>query len=190
MNARHLRTADYLRQAWKNGGGATTEIARQGDGGPWLWRVSLAEVERSGPFSHFPGYDRCITLIEGDGMTLRVDGREHPLERHRPFEFDGGAETEGRLAGGPVKDLNLMVDRARARGGVTIHEGDASFLADADWMLVVVLQGEASLVCDGQDHRLGAREALRLDGARGSLCHVRALQPGTAIADIRIQRKE
>lgn len=190
MKALHLRPADYLRQAWKNGGGTTTEIARHGDGGPWMWRVSIADVERSGPFSHFPGYERCITLIEGDGMTLRMDGREHALRRYRPFEFDGGAATEGHLAGGAVKDLNLMVDRMRARGSVAIHTGDASFLADADWVLVVVLQGEASLVCDGQDHRLQTLEALRLDDARGGLCHVRALLPGTVVADIRIQHKE
>jgi len=140
MNARRLGAADFIRQRWKNGAGTTTEIARHDEDGRWLWRVSVADVERSGPFSHFVGYERSITLLEGEGMTLRVDSDTvHTLERHRPFTFDGGAVTEGLLQGGPVKDLNLMVDRERARGQVTILSSDASFVIASPWMLVLVL---------------------------------------------------
>jgi environmental stress-induced protein Ves len=190
MKAVHLTARDYVRQPWKNGGGTTTEIARHDEGRRWLWRVSIADVERSGPFSHFVGYDRIITLLEGDGMTLRVDGAvEHTLERHRPFGFDGGAATEGVLAGGPVKDLNLMVDRERAHGRVAIRSSDTSFLVASPWVLVIALEGEASLVCEGEDHRLRRGEALRLDDAQDRLCHARALEPGTVLAEIRIDRK-
>ncbi len=37
----------------------------------FLWRVSIADVERDGPFSRFPGIDRTIVLLEGAGMRLR-----------------------------------------------------------------------------------------------------------------------
>jgi environmental stress-induced protein Ves len=54
--------------AWLNGGGLTRELAR----GPvssaqaeFGWRLSLADIERDGPFSSMPGCDRSFALVEG-----------------------------------------------------------------------------------------------------------------------------
>ena len=76
-----LRAPDYHLMPWKNGGGSTTEIAIYPEassvsGVPFLWRVSIAEVTVNGPFSSFPGYDRHIMVIEGEGMRLDA-GRLH-----------------------------------------------------------------------------------------------------------------
>lgn len=62
---------------WKNGGGSTEEITR--DAGTGLegfgWRLSIADIGESGGFSTFPGYERVISVLQGDGMTLTVDGQ-------------------------------------------------------------------------------------------------------------------
>ena len=41
---------------WRNGGGTTSEIVVEpGPGGRFHFRLSIADVEASGPFSGFPG---------------------------------------------------------------------------------------------------------------------------------------
>jgi environmental stress-induced protein Ves len=105
---------------WRNGGGTTTEIAIAPEGAAvsgarFLYRVSIADVATDGPFSRFLGYDRHIMLLAGAGMTL--DGGAHGRIDLRPFEaraFSGDWAIEGTLVAGPVRDFNLMVDRARA----------------------------------------------------------------------------
>jgi environmental stress-induced protein Ves len=106
---------------WRNGGGTTTElvIAPEGaaaSGERFLYRVSIADVASDGPFSRFDGYDRHIMLLAGAGMTLDcgAHGRIELAERFEARLFSGDWDVVGRLAAGPVRDLNLIVDRARA----------------------------------------------------------------------------
>ncbi|WP_236569974.1 HutD/Ves family protein [Streptomyces mexicanus] len=122
--SRVLRAGDRTVTPWKNGGGVTREVAAGPDGAgldDFTWRVSLAEVARGGPFSAFPGVDRIITVVDGPGMELTVDGTPHTLAApYRPFAFPGDAETTCRLLGGPLVDLNVMTRRTRATAHVRI----------------------------------------------------------------------
>ena len=55
------------------GGGSTTEIAVAPPGAgfdDFDWRVSLATITQDGPFSAFPGIDRTLALVDGDGCLL------------------------------------------------------------------------------------------------------------------------
>jgi uncharacterized protein len=110
-----LRYSDYVPEPWKNGQGITREIMKHApdDGDDFLWRLSLAEVGQSGPFSAFDGYDRTITLLGGDGFSLNFeDGTVTVLETpHEPYDFDGGAPLQCELLGRMSQDLNLMVKR-------------------------------------------------------------------------------
>ena len=75
---RVLTPADYRRMPWKNGGGHTTEIAAEPPGAgmaSFAWRVSVADIAHDGPFSAFPGVDRTLVLLAGDGMRLATAGR-------------------------------------------------------------------------------------------------------------------
>jgi environmental stress-induced protein Ves len=108
----------WSRQPWRNGGGITHELLREGPAdGPFLLRVSVADVEREGPFSRFDGVDRVIALLEGQGFVLhREDGSETVVrERGVPVSFAGEEPITCTLLDGPVRDLNVMVDRARLR---------------------------------------------------------------------------
>src|SRR3954469_7451139 len=98
MNITRRGPHEFEKQSWKNGGGTTTELARDGAGDAFAWRLSVAEIERSGPFSEFPGYERTIMLLEGGGMELTVGSRTVRLARPlQPFVFDGAAKTTCRL---------------------------------------------------------------------------------------------
>jgi environmental stress-induced protein Ves len=129
---RHLRSRDYRQVAWRNGGGVTAEIAVVPDAGEFDWRVSMAEVASDGAFSVFPGVDRVLTVIAGDGLTLEIDGRP-AAPGHEPFAFPGDVPCFARLTAGPITDLNVMTRRGRCRA---------------------VLQRSAQEVVPGATHRL------------------------------------
>lgn len=113
---------------WANGGGLTREVAAERDADGILWRVSLAEVEAEGPFSAFPGIHRILTVVRGRGMELETpDGvlRAQPMQ---PVRFSGALPVIGRLPGGPIRDLNVMLREGRYRGQVarlgTLPQGE------------------------------------------------------------------
>lgn len=138
---------------WKNGGGVTRELWKlphPSDPARFLARVSIATVGASGPFSVFPGVDRTLMILEGAGVVLTIDGtREVVLDQPlRPFAFPGETEIQCRLLGGPVRDFNLMVDRALAQGSlevVRLASGETRTLAGAGTVLLHVLEGRAML---------------------------------------------
>ncbi|MBL8514402.1 MAG: HutD family protein, partial [Betaproteobacteria bacterium] len=163
-----LTSESYLCQPWKNGGGTTLEIAREDLEGRMLWRVSIATVASSGPFSDFSGYRRTILLLSGAGMVLGFDGvPPQRLDRpHVPFEFDGGASVHGELIDGPVEDFNLMVDAVRATGTLDVLDLGAAQLTvapDHDTALLFALSGAVRVDADGHRYDLAERESLRLD---------------------------
>ncbi|MFH8348138.1 HutD family protein [Streptomyces sp. NPDC018045] len=124
---RVLRAAGRTASAWSNGGGVTREIAAAPPGAGWDafdWRVSLAEVGRDGPYSALPGVDRVLTVAEGAGLELTVDGVRHVLPGpYRPFAFPGDATTACRLLDGPVINLNVMLRRGRSTATVETVRG-------------------------------------------------------------------
>ena len=73
MKLAQRSVSERVRQAWKNGGGVTEELAIHERSGSWLWRLSLAEVNASGPFSNFAGFRRNIMVVGGRGMVLTFD---------------------------------------------------------------------------------------------------------------------
>lgn len=142
---RRLGPSDYVEMRWKNGGGTTTEILVEPPGAArFAWRVSAADVGASGPFSSFPGYERHIVVIEGEGMTLACG--EHgriDLEPFSPRTFSGDWSVDGRLVAGPVRDLNLIVDRAWGTGSLEVARIDAPLaLLPGGTLLVHVLSGD------------------------------------------------
>jgi uncharacterized protein len=107
-----LRHPSYRAMPWRNGAGTTLEIARWPAGGAdFSWRLSLASISRSGPFSAYPGYARVVALVEGAGFTLSGPKiPEHKLQQvGASAHFPGAAETHCTLLAGPCTDLSLMV---------------------------------------------------------------------------------
>ncbi len=145
-----LPAAERPATAWRNGGGVTREVAGYPAGSgldDFAWRVSLADVGSAGPFSAFPGVDRVITLVEGPGMALTVDGVEHVVDAPLcPFAFPGDAATDCRLLGGPLVDFNVMTRRGRATAELTLATESRPLVVAADTtVLLVCLSGTATL---------------------------------------------
>lgn len=112
-----IRKASFTPRPWKNGGGITHEVIRvPSDGEAFVWRVSVAQIESSGPFSDFSEYNRKMVLLKGAGALLKfADGRQRALRRIGDLaEFDGALATHCKLFDGPCVDLNLMVAKSQA----------------------------------------------------------------------------
>jgi environmental stress-induced protein Ves len=129
MAARLLRSACYRRMPWKNGGGETVEIAVFPDGAALAdfgWRVSMATVASDGPFSVFPGIDRTLAVLSGDGMDLSIEGIGERLltPESTALAFPADAPTTARLTGGPITDLNVMTRRGRFAHTMSRREGE------------------------------------------------------------------
>lgn len=174
MSITLLDPADYRRMPWKNGGGSTTEIALAplpGDAGRFLWRVSIADVAQAGPFSAFSGYERLIAVVEGAGMRLTVDGVPATV-RHRTsaFRFSGDAVVDCALLDGPIRDFNLIVDRAHAEGRLDLVPAGASVAVPAEGVaLVHALDGGVTLRTADGEVRVPAGWTARLDATAATV---------------------
>ncbi|MFJ5676803.1 HutD family protein [Streptomyces sp. NPDC093097] len=170
---RILRADGRAAVPWRNGGGLTREVAAHPPDAGWdafAWRVSLAEVTRDGPYSPLPGVRRILTVVDGGGLELTVDGAVHRLPgRHRPFAFPGAAATGSRLLDGPVVNLNVMVREGRMAANVVMVRGSREVPGERT-VVVVAVEGETRLGAAGAGPeepgvRLGRYDAVVLEPA-------------------------
>jgi uncharacterized protein len=123
-----MRGDSFTAMPWKNGGGVTHEIVRDGDGDDFVWRISIADVNTSGPFSLYPRHRRVLCVIDGHGMALMGDKVTYDARRHCPISFEGSEALRGVLKDGPCRDFSLMYDPAHVEGSVAVLNGPATVL--------------------------------------------------------------
>ena len=171
-----IRPSDCPTQPWKNGLGSTREIAVQppsAGSDDFLWRVSIAEVDSAAPFSSFPGIDRQIALLDGNGFTMTLDDdRVHALTTpFAPFAFAGEARVAVTLLDGPTRDFNLMVRRAQVRGDIRVWREPGAQTPDPFTVLIYCARG----VIDTAEGPLRAGDAWRPSPASPVELHPNAL---------------
>jgi environmental stress-induced protein Ves len=102
----------YRSMPWRNGRGSTLEIARQpAKGNNFAWRLSLADIDRDGEFSAYPGYRRALVLVAGNALRLRFRGHGNCFldQAKRGVRFEGSWETHCAIPAGRCTDLSLIV---------------------------------------------------------------------------------
>jgi environmental stress-induced protein Ves len=163
---RILRAAEYRSMPWKNGGGVTTEIAVSPTGAgldDFDWRVSMARVELSGPFSQFAGIDRTLAVLEGEGIVLDIAGRSPTTVTRAsdPLSFPADVPTAAALIGGPITDLNVMTRRSRMTHSVErlVISAPVEIRTEAGTTLILCLNGEV-IVPAAEPVRLGPLDTL------------------------------
>lgn len=169
---RVLRSADFRRMPWKNGGGETTEVAIAPAGAAldeFDWRISMAHVGADGPFSAFPGIDRTLTVLSGAGIRLAFDAAT-PVELgvdSAPFSFAGDAPVAATLVAGPITDLNVMTRRSRYVHRVRRERlgANAHLALTAEVTVVLCTGGTLRVHADREAADLGAWDAAVLEAA-------------------------
>lgn len=179
------------RMPWKNGGGTTLELAVEPPGATlgmgFAWRLSTAEVAASGPFSSFPGLERTLLLLAGEGFLLDFGALgqvrlDRPLE---PARFEGAWPARADLLGGPCVDFNLMADPARCKARLEARDLDRTLRLDLDatTILLFVARGTASVPALGL--HLGQGHLLRVE-AEGGVLEVLPGYGGAGVVIVRV----
>jgi uncharacterized protein len=183
-----FRYADYRRMRWKNGLGETAEVAISPYGATiesFAWRISIARVDSSGPFSQYNGVDRTLCVLSGNGLRLRnvaASCEVDLLQETPPFSFSGETEISAELIEGTVFDFNVMSSRDRCQHSVRrlglgpavpSHEGvSEAFLVASSAGHVVTVNGVPVVLGAFDSCRLGVRwtvDVLALAAPPGSL---------------------
>lgn len=135
MRPLHASWLAVTPEPWKNGGGVTRTLSVDTAGQPPRWRVSVADIDRDGPYSRFPGYDRVSVVLTGGGVELVAEGADVAdvadaeritLAPGVATAFAGDAGFQSRLLNGPVRVLNLFVLRGAAVASVLCVGGGQS----------------------------------------------------------------
>ncbi|MGL6045988.1 MAG: HutD/Ves family protein [Vogesella sp.] len=173
-----IRLQDCPPSTWKNGGGSTRQLLAYPPGASldsFTYRVSVAEVDSDGPFSHFAGVDRSLAILAGDGLVLMKGAQLYATLRpgDAPLAFDGGLPLAGLRLAGKVRDFNVMT-----RQGLASHDCQSLQLAAGQHQLAVaphtllfVAQGETVLAGSAE---LGKQDALWLTEASTLTLHCSA----------------
>lgn len=168
----HLRPADFRVMPWKDGGGTTTQVAIEPPSAtladPFLWRLSSARVERSGPFSRFPGLRRILALLDGPGMDLAFeDGSSLGLgDSAQPIAFDGGLGVQATLRGGPCVDLGVIYDPARVACALVRLEPGSNLRLQTGNGTHLVYAPKGGLEVPSHGWQIHPGEALRWEGSQ------------------------
>ncbi len=201
----HFDLAAVPPTPWKNGGGATRELACWPPGATlndFDWRVSVASVTASTAFSAFPGVERQLMLLEGDGVHLHAsDGSlDHRLDqRWRVLGFRGETPVDCTLLGRPATDFNLMLRRGRWQGELqVVHEACMPGSTPAGLCMVLagrwrhgdaVLAAGQGLWWSQQQPGLALAPVAQADGEPPALAWIglNPMAPGAARGPLRIQ---
>jgi uncharacterized protein len=171
MKTTLLKSEDYARSPWKNGGGIFTDIAdahrpdsTARDWDSLLWRFASTPIVTPGPFSHMPGIDRLQMVIGGRGLVLRSPTQE--FDEREPFttvRFTGETEIVTALEAGPVEVVNLMARRGAAEIElVALREPGERQLA-AGTHLVYAAHGDCRIFLDGRDFAISHEGTLKIE---------------------------
>ena len=174
-NIKILRPDDYREMTWKNGKGITVEIAISPDAATvddFDWRISMATVSEDGPFSSFPGIDRTLSVLDGKGLELFVEGQA-PARLTidtPPHAFAADKPTHARLIDGKLTDFNVMTRRGQCSHSVEMITASARIVNRHDWTTLVAYchTGTANIDADGNSALLEKGQTMIVDSAQSA----------------------
>lgn len=159
----------FRKVQWKNRQGFTHEIYKSAtcDADRFDWRLSIAEVKEDGRFSNFEGYQRNITVLDGVGMTLTVDGCSSGiLIPFQPFNFMGDAFTMCQLIDGHIHDFNVIYDQIKVNASViwlTPSQYQTMTLPARTHGFIIAGSGEATVYLDHSTYNLATWDVVHIE---------------------------
>lgn len=165
-----IRADQYTKMLWKNGAGFTLEIARSQGEADFDWRISMADVTTSGPFSLFPNKQRIISVLDGQGIVLHIDDLPvKTLNQGDIFAFHGESQVQSELLEGAIRDLNLIYDPAKfhTRFQWLNDAAEQTFISSADLIFIFNQGSETQVNVDDHSVQIAAHETLKIEKKSG-----------------------
>ncbi|MCG9510765.1 HutD family protein [Acinetobacter pittii] len=165
-----IKADQYTKMLWKNGAGFTLEIARSQGEADFDWRISMADVTTSGPFSLFPNKQRIISVLDGQGMILHVDDlAAKKLNQGEILAFSGESHVQSELVDGAIRDLNLIYDPAKfyVRFQWLNDAPEQAFISSADLIFIFNHGSETEVNIDDHFFEIAAHETLKIEKNTG-----------------------
>lgn len=104
---------------WQNGAGVTRVLASEFQwNGSLLWRISLADLDRSATFSPFPGVSRLFVPL--GPLKLSIGGEQVSCTAGERVRFAGEAPVQATITH-PTQALNVMTARGRFHVDVSLR---------------------------------------------------------------------
>jgi uncharacterized protein len=171
MKTTLLKSEDYTRSPWKNGGGIFTDIADAHradapvkDWDSLLWRFASTPIVAPGPFSYMPGIDRLQMVVGGRGLVLKSPTQD--FDEREPFttvRFTGELEIVTQLEEGSVEVVNLM----GRRGAVALELEALRELSErrlpAGTHLIYAARGDCDIRLDGTGFSISHGNTLKVE---------------------------
>ncbi len=134
---------------WKNGKGTTRQIIRYPEDSTlddFIFRVSIASVTETGPFSSYPKIDRSLAVLEGSDLELNLNNKIILfIPQNTIIHFDGVDKAVVTACQNDVLDFGVM-----SRQGLAIHtlekmsiHSDESFTRKMPYTLLFSLNPSA-----------------------------------------------
>jgi len=171
MKTTLLKSEDYTRSPWKNGGGIFTDIADAHradapvkDWDSLLWRFASTPIVAPGPFSYMPGIDRLQMVVGGRGLVLKSPTQE--FDEREPFttvRFTGELEIATRLEEGPVEVVNLMGRRGAVALELEALREPGERRLSAGTHLIYAARGDCSVRLEGTDFAISHDNTLKVE---------------------------
>ena len=156
MSMRHIHLHTVPASPWKNGAGTTRLLIEQPE-----WRLSVASITRSAPFSSFTGLFRQMGLLTGNGVRLHPVSGAPPLLLDQPgsvIRFSGELPLTGAPLNGPIEVLNLM--RPANRTGPDLTAVTSEDLPSDGLLGFVVAEGHWEVMAGEQHYTLAPGDIL------------------------------
>ncbi len=157
-----LENSDYKKMLWKNGLAFTTQILIYPTGSSVFdnfdFRLSSAAVTSDGTFSFYKDYTRYLTVIEGNGLHLEIEGQATNLKKNGSICFSGASKIDCSLIDGPVIDLNFIFQSSLIDNvSFEILAADQLLELVYGQYIIVLLEGSVKVLIDSQNALLVAK---------------------------------
>lgn len=154
---RIVRKTDFKTTEWS--GGKTSEIFIWPVDGNYTerefdWRLSSATVDvPESDFTSLEGFDRYISVLEGELDLTHEDGVSHIVSGQKVYHFSGGIKTHSV---GKARDFNLIyktgMDCEMGRKSLDSGQNLLLEVPKCGFLGVFIVSGTADVVCGNSEY--------------------------------------
>lgn len=137
-----VRYADLPPQPWKNGKGFTRTLFSDaiGSNDEWTWKISIAEINGTQPYSAYPGIRRGQVALGPGSVDLVINGQLKLLPVEGTIVFEGEDDVVATPASEGFLDLNAMGLRRAWEPSVEIVESPVLACRESCVQVLVALE--------------------------------------------------